>query len=291
MDQQHDLPRHRRRVRRRADRAALPRARDRRRAGRAGVVRAGAAAGAGAGDREPSVAQRSTTSPAPAGWRPRTPAGSRSRGERRRRAGDDEPVRRRPAVAGLPAADDVARSRRPARRDFWSTPSRRSRSTPAGVSPGSCARRSTWARARSRSIAQGRRRRRAAVRRGRRQAGVVYTRTGGPFFADTGELVDRLRERRRPLFESLDTDWLALDCELLPWSAKALDADQGPVRLGRCRRPHVLPEVARLLERPPSVGSTSAGLAARVAAPGHERRCLPRCLRGTTSDPPTGSTA
>ncbi|MBO0811439.1 MAG: polynucleotide kinase-phosphatase [Microlunatus sp.] len=53
--------------------------------------------------------------------------------------------------------------------------------------------------------------------------GVVYTRTGRPFFADSTQLVDRLREEVAPLFASLDTDWVALDCELLPWSAKALD--------------------------------------------------------------------
>lgn len=52
--------------------------------------------------------------------------------------------------------------------------------------------------------------------------GAVYTRTGRPFFADTAELVDRLRDAVAPLLASLDTDWLALDCELLPWSAKAL---------------------------------------------------------------------
>ena len=70
MDQQHHLPRHRRRLRRRADRAALPRARDRLGPGRAGVVRAGASARA---DRPPTASRRcsgSTTSPAPAGWRP-----------------------------------------------------------------------------------------------------------------------------------------------------------------------------------------------------------------------------
>jgi polynucleotide kinase-phosphatase len=53
--------------------------------------------------------------------------------------------------------------------------------------------------------------------------GVVYTRTGRPFFDDTSSLVERLRPVVEPLFESLDTDWLALDCELLPWSAKAID--------------------------------------------------------------------
>ncbi|WP_182880011.1 polynucleotide kinase-phosphatase [Microbispora sp. H10949] len=53
-------------------------------------------------------------------------------------------------------------------------------------------------------------------------AGSVYTRTGRPFF-DTRmpELVDRLREACAPLWVALDTDWVALDCELLPWSAKA----------------------------------------------------------------------
>ena len=53
--------------------------------------------------------------------------------------------------------------------------------------------------------------------------GVLYTRTGRPFFADATALVDRLRAAAAPLFESLETDWLALDGELLPWSAKALD--------------------------------------------------------------------
>ncbi|WP_182874290.1 polynucleotide kinase-phosphatase [Microbispora sp. H10670] len=53
-------------------------------------------------------------------------------------------------------------------------------------------------------------------------AGSVYTRTGRPFFdTRTPELVDRLREACAPLWEALDTDWVALDCELLPWSAKA----------------------------------------------------------------------
>ncbi|KAA9380695.1 polynucleotide kinase-phosphatase [Microbispora cellulosiformans] len=53
-------------------------------------------------------------------------------------------------------------------------------------------------------------------------AGSVYTRTGRPFFdARMPELVDRLREACAPLWEALETDWVALDCELLPWSAKA----------------------------------------------------------------------
>ncbi|MEV7006256.1 polynucleotide kinase-phosphatase [Streptosporangium sp. NPDC051022] len=52
-------------------------------------------------------------------------------------------------------------------------------------------------------------------------AGAVYTRTGRPFFDETGELVERLRRVCEPLMDELGSDWLVLDCELLPWSAKA----------------------------------------------------------------------
>lgn len=52
-------------------------------------------------------------------------------------------------------------------------------------------------------------------------SGAVYTRTGRPFFDDTAPLVDRLREACEPLWAELGSDWVALDCELLPWSAKA----------------------------------------------------------------------
>lgn len=57
--------------------------------------------------------------------------------------------------------------------------------------------------------------------------GAVWTRTGRSFFGPelTARLVDRLRAaaERAGLFDELDTDWLLLDAELLPWSAKAGD--------------------------------------------------------------------
>jgi protein phosphatase len=58
--------------------------------------------------------------------------------------------------------------------------------------------------------------------------GICYTRTGRPFFEDTAiqaGLLDRVRSAlgTSGLWEDLETDWLALDCELLPWSAKALE--------------------------------------------------------------------
>lgn len=56
--------------------------------------------------------------------------------------------------------------------------------------------------------------------------GTIYTRTGRPFFGDdetTNELLRRIvaAATRAGLWEELSTDWLSLDCELMPWSAKA----------------------------------------------------------------------
>ncbi|MGW0608609.1 polynucleotide kinase-phosphatase [Streptomyces sp. NPDC002640] len=56
--------------------------------------------------------------------------------------------------------------------------------------------------------------------------GSLYTRTGRPFFDDqqvTEEVLGRLRAAigAAGLWEELDTDWLLLDGELLPWSLKA----------------------------------------------------------------------
>ncbi|MFJ8781552.1 polynucleotide kinase-phosphatase [Streptomyces sp. NPDC102476] len=56
--------------------------------------------------------------------------------------------------------------------------------------------------------------------------GSLYTRTGRPFFDDesvTEAILDRLREAigEADLWSELDTDWLLLDAELMPWSLKA----------------------------------------------------------------------
>jgi protein phosphatase len=56
--------------------------------------------------------------------------------------------------------------------------------------------------------------------------GVIYTRTGRRFFNDRdleGALLDRLdlAMQGAGLWDELQSDWLVLDTELLPWSAKA----------------------------------------------------------------------
>lgn len=62
-------------------------------------------------------------------------------------------------------------------------------------------------------------------------AGIIYTRTGRRFFDDRvmeEELLQRLRLAmdRSKFWDRLDTDWACLDCELMPWSAKARDLIQ-----------------------------------------------------------------
>jgi protein phosphatase len=57
-------------------------------------------------------------------------------------------------------------------------------------------------------------------------AGIVYTRTGRRFFDDDALERDLLAILSRALdratlWERLGTDWVILDCELMPWSAKA----------------------------------------------------------------------
>src|SRR5581483_11834022 len=60
------------------------------------------------------------------------------------------------------------------------------------------------------------------------EAGIVYTRTGRRFFDDRAveaELLAHLRSAmdRAGWWQTFNSDWFCLDCELMPWSAKAQD--------------------------------------------------------------------
>ena len=101
--------------------------------------------------------------------------------------------------------------------------------------------------------------------------GVIVTRTGRRFFPDDAiesELLDRMRGavERAGLWEDLDTDWLVLDAELLPWSAKAGDlltrqyAPTGAAALGS------LPVAAAALARAADRGIDVAELSSRTEA-------------------------
>jgi protein phosphatase len=58
------------------------------------------------------------------------------------------------------------------------------------------------------------------------ESGICYTRTGRKFFDNDpleAQLIDRVRKAidAAGLWDELATDWMCLDCELMPWSAKA----------------------------------------------------------------------
>ena len=97
--------------------------------------------------------------------------------------------------------------------------------------------------------------------------GTVYTRTGRPFFDDTDvmtDLVGRLRAAAAPLFERLETDWLVLDCELLPWSAKALGLIRGQYAAVGAAARHALPALGAALDAAAARGLDVADLSARA---------------------------
>ena len=236
MGQQHDQHRHRLRVRRPADRAALARARARlgRRRSRTYY--------------EPAKPFLPPDEAAPAVDEERPPflldvddvAGKRiietrlrahrhgPRGERGSRARGDEPVRDRPALAGLPAADDGA--------DRDLAPAGRPRASRAGVRrlprrrrPAGHLRGEAHGLAGDRHRLPRRRRREGAVRRRqRRDRRDLHAAPGGRSFepADSAEALCAASappSTRPASGTSSTTDWLLLDCELLPWSAKAIE--------------------------------------------------------------------
>ena len=99
------------------------------------------------------------------------------------------------------------------------------------------------------------------------ESGACYTRTGRRFFNDTtleSQFLDRVRQavEAAGIWQSLKTDWVCLDCELMPWSAKAQEllrqqyAPTGaaaraalPMATAALRAAAGNPEIAALAER------------------------------------------
>lgn len=85
-------------------------------------------------------------------------------------------------------------------------------------------------------------------------SGICYTRTGRRFFDDAAleqELLGRVRMALTAsgFWERLSTDWVCLDCELMPWSAKAQELlRQQYAAVGAAARA-ALPETVTALQR------------------------------------------
>ncbi|MBL7260710.1 polynucleotide kinase-phosphatase [Paractinoplanes lichenicola] len=109
---------------------------------------------------------------------------------------------------------------------------------------------------------------RAVVRVSRSGArDAIWTRTGRPFFGPELDepLLARVRAACSGLFDELATDWLLIDAELLPWSAKAAglirDRYAGVGAAGRAALPAALGVVDQVAAR----GLDVAGLRDRLA--------------------------
>ncbi|WP_420079314.1 polynucleotide kinase-phosphatase [Streptomyces sp. JL4002] len=95
--------------------------------------------------------------------------------------------------------------------------------------------------------------------------GSVYTRTGRPFFKDpevTEEVLARLRAAvtGAGLWEELETDWLLLDGELLPWSLKSTGLLRNQYAAVGAASRAVLPDVVAALEAATARGLDTGGL-------------------------------
>jgi polynucleotide kinase-phosphatase len=103
------------------------------------------------------------------------------------------------------------------------------------------------------------------------KAGVVYTRTGRAFFADEAleqALIERvaMAAEKARLWERLESEWLCLDAELMPWSAKAealISAQYRPVGEAAVAGTEAAAEIAA---RAAARGVDAAGLATKLAA-------------------------
>ncbi|MFO0728298.1 MAG: polynucleotide kinase-phosphatase [Myxococcota bacterium] len=96
--------------------------------------------------------------------------------------------------------------------------------------------------------------------------GVIYTRTGRPFFGDKALEAEILARTTRALeatglWSELSTDWVALDVELLPWSAKAQGLLEGQYAAVGAAARSSIDAVVTVLEQSVARRSSEAGLA------------------------------
>ncbi len=105
--------------------------------------------------------------------------------------------------------------------------------------------------------------------------GVIYTRTGRPFFGDD-EFEQRALERLRHAIERVDlwgeleTTWMILDCELMPWSVKAQELLRRQYAAVGTAATSSLAEEARIYERSAARVPAAQELAARARERAHQ---------------------
>jgi protein phosphatase len=113
--------------------------------------------------------------------------------------------------------------------------------------------------------------------------GVVHTRTGRTLFEPqvTERLLAMVREAvvAQGLWDELSADWLLLDCELMPWSAKAEDLLRDQYAGVGAAAGSALPAAVAVLERASSSGLDVAELLARTRSREANARAYVRAYR------------
>lgn len=120
--------------------------------------------------------------------------------------------------------------------------------------------------------------------------GAVVTRTGRPFFTDRDtheHLVERVRRAVLPLLDELGSDWVALDAELLPWSAKAMGLIRDQYAAVGAAASTALPAVSEVLAAAAARGLDVAALAARTERRAEHARAFRDAYAGYC-EPDTG---
>ncbi|MFQ5473515.1 MAG: polynucleotide kinase-phosphatase, partial [Dehalococcoidia bacterium] len=103
--------------------------------------------------------------------------------------------------------------------------------------------------------------------------GTCYTRTGRRFFNDVAveaEFLQRIgaASERTGLWQEFDTDWLCLDCELMPWSAKAQELLRSQYAAVGAAARAAVPDVVDALAVTAERGCDMNGLLERYRAKG-----------------------
>lgn len=113
--------------------------------------------------------------------------------------------------------------------------------------------------------------------------GVVYTRTGRTFFpaATTEALLARVRAavEEAALWGELDSDWLLLDAELLPWSAKAEELLRSQYAAVGAAANAALPAAGGLLEAALARGVDVTDLLSRTTSRADNARAFTAAYR------------
>src|ERR1700730_19338886 len=89
------------------------------------------------------------------------------------------------------------------------------------------------------------------------RVGVCYTRTGRPFFpepADEAEFIARVQAAlsKAGFWDEFASDWFCIDCELMPWSAKARELLQRQYASVATAGEHSLSAAVQAIEMSPA---------------------------------------